>query len=90
MILIAVSMTPLATGLGGWIYAVVTAVLGLGFLSFAVRVWRSKAGDADAAPADMKLARSMFLFSILYLFLVFAALIVEHGAGLHFPLRGVA
>ena len=34
----------------------------------------------------MKLARGMFFFSILYLFLVFAALIVEHAAGLHFPI----
>jgi protoheme IX farnesyltransferase len=30
----------------------------------------------------------MFLFSILYLFLVFAALIVEHAAGLYFPVKG--
>ena len=46
------------------------------------------AGDAGAPGADQKLARSMFLFSILYLFLVFAALIVEHAAGLHFPVGG--
>ncbi|MEZ5998955.1 MAG: heme o synthase [Hyphomonas sp.] len=90
VVLFAVSMTPLATGLGGWLYAGVTGILGVVFLVFAVRVWRSKAGDADAAPADMKLARSMFLFSILYLFLVFAALIVEHGAGLHFPVGAFA
>jgi len=89
VVLLAVSMTPLVTGLGGWIYGVVTAGLGLAFLYYALRVWRSKAGDADASGADRKLARSMFLFSILYLFLVFAALIVEHAAGLHFPVGGV-
>ncbi|MEZ6002104.1 heme o synthase [Hyphomonas sp.] len=89
IVLAAVSMTPLVTGLGGWIYGVVTGVLNLAFLYFAVRVWRSHAGDNGAPGADQKLARSMFLFSILYLFLVFAALIVEHAAGLHFPVGGL-
>lgn len=88
IVLAAISMAPLATGLGGWIYGVVTGVLNLAFLYYAVRVWRSHAGDAGAPGADQKLARSMFLFSILYLFLVFAALIVEHAAGLHFPVGG--
>jgi protoheme IX farnesyltransferase len=89
VVLAAVSMMPLVTGLGGWIYGVVTGVLNLAFLYFAVRVWRSHAGDNGAPGADQKLARSMFLFSILYLFLVFAALIVEHAAGLHFPVGGL-
>ncbi|MCA8891611.1 MAG: heme o synthase [Hyphomonas sp.] len=88
IVLAAISMAPLATGLGGWIYGVVTGVLNLAFLYYAFRVWRSHAGDAGAPGADQKLARSMFLFSILYLFLVFAALIVEHAAGLHFPVGG--
>jgi protoheme IX farnesyltransferase len=82
-------MTPLLTGLGGWIYGVVAGTLNLVFLYHAVRVWRSHAGDAGAPGADQKLARSMFLFSILYLFLVFAAVIIEHAAGLHFPLKGL-
>jgi protoheme IX farnesyltransferase len=89
VVLAAVSMMPLVTGLGGWIYGVVTGVLNLAFLYFAVRVWRSRAGDSGAPGADQKLARSMFLFSILYLFIVFAALIVEHAAGLHFPVGGL-
>jgi protoheme IX farnesyltransferase len=88
VVLAAISMAPLATGLGGWIYGVVTGVLNLAFLYYAFRVWRSHAGDNGAPGADQKLARSMFLFSILYLFLVFAALIVEHAAGLHFPVGG--
>ena len=89
IVLAAVSMTPLVTGLGGWIYGVVTGTLNLAFLYYAIRVWRSHAGDSGALAADKKLARSMFLFSILYLFLVFAALIVEHAAGLHFPVGGL-
>ncbi|MEZ5984882.1 MAG: heme o synthase [Hyphomonas sp.] len=89
IVLAAVSMTPLVTGLGGWIYGVVTGGLNIAFLYYALRVWRSHAGDGGAPAADQKLARSMFLFSILYLFLVFAALIVEHAAGLHFPVGGL-
>ena len=89
IVLAAVSMTPLVTGLGGWIYGVVTGGLNIAFLYYALRVWRSHAGDDGAPAADQKLARSMFLFSILYLFLVFAALIVEHAAGLHFPVGGL-
>ena len=85
VVLVAVSLTPLLTGLGGWIYAIVTGLLNLVFLYYAVRVWRSHAGDADAGAADRKVARGMFLFSILYLFLVFAAVLVEHAAGLHMP-----
>ena len=87
ILLVPLALTPLLTGLGGWIYGVVTAVSGVVFLLFALRVWRSHAGNLDARPEDMKLAKSMFLFSILYLFLVFAALILEHAAGLHFPVR---
>ena len=88
VLLVPLALTPLLTGLGGWIYGATALALGLVFLSYAVRVWRSSAGDAGASAADMKLARGMFFFSILYLFLVFAALIVEHAAGLHFPVTG--
>ncbi|MAN45884.1 MAG: protoheme IX farnesyltransferase [Alphaproteobacteria bacterium] len=87
LLLVPLAMAPLLTGLGGWLYGAVAGVLGLVFLSYAVRVWRSNAGDKGAPPADMKLAKGMFLFSILYLFVVFAALIVEHAFGLYFPVK---
>jgi heme o synthase len=88
LVLVAVSLTPLATGLGGWIYGVAAAGLGLGFLAYAIRLIRSRSGDADAPGADMKLAKSTFVYSILYLFTLFGAVLVEHAAGLHFPLTG--
>ncbi|HAY06558.1 MAG TPA: protoheme IX farnesyltransferase, partial [Hyphomonas sp.] len=87
-LLVVVSMAPLATGLGGWIYGAVAAALGAVFLAYAVRLTRSKAGDEDAPGADMKLAKTTFVFSILYLFALFGAVLVEHGAGLWFPLVG--
>jgi heme o synthase len=86
IVLAPIGLAPLATGLGGWIYAIVGTVLTLCFLYFAIKVWRSRAGDADAGDPERKLAMRMFAFSILYLFGLFAALIVERGFGLYLPL----
>jgi len=47
IILLPVTLAPVVTGLGGWIYGVTAGVLGLVFLSYAVRVFVSKAGDDD-------------------------------------------
>ena len=88
IVLAPIGLAPLATGLGGWLYAGVGALLTAAFLYFAVKVFRSTAGDADAGEGERKLAMGMFAFSILYLFGLFAALIVEHGFGLYFPLGG--
>jgi protoheme IX farnesyltransferase len=88
ILLIPVGLAPLATGLGGWVYAVTSALLTAGFLYFAAKVYGSRAGEADAGDAERKLAMSMFAFSILYLFGLFAALIVEHGFGLYFAFGG--
>ncbi len=60
-------MAPYAFGLGGPVYLAVSAVLGGWFVVCALRVLR---GQGEAA------ARRMFRFSILFLFGVFAALIV--------------
>lgn len=88
VVLVAVSLTPLATGLGGWIYGVAASLLGAGFLAYAVRLIRSRAGDTDAQGVDMKLAKATFIYSIAYLFALFGVVLVEHAAGLHFPLTG--
>jgi protoheme IX farnesyltransferase len=47
-------------------------VLSLLFTGTAIRVWRD--------PTDRS-ARQMFAFSLLYLFLVFALLLADHGVG---------
>ena len=85
LLLLPIGLAPVLTGLGGWLYAAMAGGLGAVFLGFSLAVLRSRAGEADATDADRKLARNMFLFSILYLFLVFAAVLLEHGAGLHLP-----
>ena len=82
-------LVPVATGLGGWIYLVVAAVGGATFLWSAIRVFLSRAGDADA-PADMRHAKAMFGVSILYLFTLFAALLVERALPLHFVVGAAA
>jgi protoheme IX farnesyltransferase len=69
VILIAVSMMPFSTGMSGLIYMV--AALGLGglFLYYAVMIY-SHYSDA--------LAKKTFRYSIIYLSLLFAALLVDH------------
>ncbi|WP_084396001.1 heme o synthase [Henriciella aquimarina] len=81
---------PALTGLGGLVYAIVSAALGAAFLMLAWRVWKSDAGDAGAEPESLKRAKVMFGFSIFYLFALFAALIVEHGFGAYLAIPGVA
>lgn len=90
LVLALVAALPLATGLGGAIYAVVSTVLSAGFIWLAVRVLRSRAGDDDAEPRDRKAAFGLFGFSILYLFALFGAVMVEQGLGLYWTLPGAA
>src|SRR5690606_26905237 len=84
LIVVPFGLAPVATGLGGMIYLVVASVGGAAFLWGAIRVFASRAGD-DAERQDLKHARMLFGISILYLFALFAALLVEHALPLHFP-----
>jgi heme o synthase len=79
-------LVPVATGLGGAIYLAIASLGGAAFLWGAVRVFMSRAGDAEAdARKDLRHAHVLFGISIFYLFALFAALLVEHAFGLHFP-----
>lgn len=86
LLLIPVAMAPVATGLGGSIYAVIAGVANSFFLWQAVRLLRSRAGENDAGAADRKIALGTFGFSIAYLFLLFGVILGEHALGLHWPL----
>jgi protoheme IX farnesyltransferase len=68
-ILTGVTLLPVATGMAADIYLVSALVLDAVFLAYAWRIWRNY---SDA------LARSAFRYSILYLSLLFAALLVDH------------
>ncbi len=86
LVLAPLGLAPVVTGLGGMIYAVVATLLGLWFLYGAFRVFASRAGDADEqGQSDLKHAKRLFGASIVYLFVLFAALVVEHGLGLYMP-----
>lgn len=76
LILIPLAFAPSVLGFGGWLYTATNAVLGAMFLWYAIAIFRSDGGtDGD------RKGRRLFGFSILYLFAIFAALLVEHGIG---------
>ena len=86
-----VGVLPVFTGLGGLLYAVTSVLGGMMFILLSVRVLTSRAGDNPGTiKADLytvkkgdKAARDLFAFSIIYLFILFAALLVAHGTGTH-------
>jgi protoheme IX farnesyltransferase len=69
--LVAATMLPFATGMSGLPYLAGAAILGTIFL---LRTWRIYRNYSDAA------ARKIFAYSILYLALLFGALLVDHYA----------
>jgi protoheme IX farnesyltransferase len=86
-----VAIAPAFTGLGGVAYLAVSVIGAAIFLLLAWRLYRSRAGEAGGQRNDdglydvragAKDARNLFAFSILYLTLLFATLLVEHLAGL--------
>jgi protoheme IX farnesyltransferase len=66
-------MAPFALGLTGLVYGVSAAVLNLVFLVLAAAVFTNRAEE----PSGMKPERRLFAFSILYLFALFTALVVD-------------
>lgn len=76
VLLLPIGMSPWFIGLGDIAYLVTSAVLGAYFLWLAVDVYRIKDDDTDA---DAR-AKRLFLFSIFYLFALFAVLLLEHSA----------
>jgi len=83
ILLAPLGMAPVALGFGGLAYAIVSLLGGFGMLALAVQVYRLRQGE----PA-MRVAQQLFGFSILYLFLLFATLLVEHGFGFFRPVFG--
>lgn len=93
LLYLAATAGPVLTGLGGVVYTIAAGVGGALFAALALKVWRSKAGDIPNAEDDLyavragdKCARDLFAYSIAHLSLLFAALLVEHGAGAHISL----
>jgi protoheme IX farnesyltransferase len=70
-------LVPVALGLGGILYALVSGSLGVMFILAALRVYQRR--DVDAG---RKAAHSLFKFSIIYLFAIFATLAFERLAAI--------
>ncbi|HCB13018.1 MAG TPA: protoheme IX farnesyltransferase [Gammaproteobacteria bacterium] len=71
ILLFLITLLPFLTGMSGWIYLIGAVGFGLHFLSYAVRLY---------ATEDDTLAMPTFGFSIVYLFGLFAALMLDHYA----------
>jgi protoheme IX farnesyltransferase len=83
VLLAPLGLAPVALGFGGLAYAIIALIGGLGMLALALQVYRVRQGEAA-----MKVAQQLFAFSILYLFLLFATLLAEHGLGFFRPVFG--
>lgn len=69
VILFGVALMPYGYGMSGLIYLAASLLLNTVFMVYAVKLYRSYSDE---------LSRSMFRYSILYLSLLFAALLVDH------------
>jgi heme o synthase len=76
LILFAISMLPFAIGMSGMIYLAAATALGVGFLYWCVALLR---GTNSRAPIET------FRYSILYLGLLFVALLVDHYVPIGLP-----
>jgi len=73
VLLFIVTLLPYLTGMSALIYLFSAVVLGLGFIYYAIKMMRN---------TDNKTAMKTFFYSINYLMLMFAALLIDH----YFPL----
>jgi len=77
LILAPLGLLPTLTGLGGILYVSAAALLGALFVLFALACYRER-----SRPGAERAAKNLFAYSVLYLFLLFAVLLVEQGFGL--------
>jgi protoheme IX farnesyltransferase len=73
IVLLPISLLPWAFGFAGAIYGATAAISGATLILLAVRL-------SGTSAVDRRPARRLFAFSISYLFLVFLALLADHGA----------
>jgi len=77
LILAPLGLLPALTGLGSILYVSAAALLGALFVLFALACYRER-----SRPGAERAAKNLFAYSVLYLFLLFAVLLVEQGFGL--------
>lgn len=77
LVLVPLTFLPPVLGMAGPLYVGMATLLGVMFLYYAAQVYRRREGAAA-----IKACGRLFGFSIAWLFLIFATLLVEHLAGL--------
>jgi protoheme IX farnesyltransferase len=75
LLLVPVAVGAALTAIGGPLTLAVALVLNLWFVIGAVRIWRRNEAAAEAD--SYRVEKAVFRFSLLYLFLHFAAFLVE-------------
>ncbi len=69
IILFTVAMMPVGYGMSGWVYLLLSVAMNLIFMGYAIALYRQYSDE---------LAKRTFKFSIIYLMVIFAALLVDH------------
>ncbi|CAH2406580.1 Heme O synthase, protoheme IX farnesyltransferase COX10-CtaB [Mesorhizobium ventifaucium] len=82
VLLVPISLLPWALGFAGMIYGTAALVCGAIFIVLALRLRRSR-------ETDRRVAYRLFGFSIFYLFVLFAALLINSGGDRWSPMRSV-
>jgi len=77
VLLVPISLVPLAMGFAGWLYGAAALLLGLNFLRHAAAVLREHQDEAGVSLRRDAAAKAAFRFSITYLFAIFGVLAAD-------------
>ena len=82
LLLAPLGVLPALLGTAGVIYGTVAAAMGTFFVLLAAAVLRASDDSADSRARGDRVARQLFGYSILYLFVLFTLLIIDRAPGL--------
>jgi protoheme IX farnesyltransferase len=74
VVLVTVSLAPVALGFAGVLYGAAAVLLGAGFLRHALAILRERQDEAGVSLTGDRAAKAAFRFSITYLFALFGAM----------------
>jgi len=74
VLLLPIALAPFLLGLTGWFYGASALLLGAAFLLLSLKVATFRNAQNDA---DMRAEKRLFAFSVIYLFVLFAALVAD-------------
>ncbi len=77
LLLVPLTLVPVAMGLSSWIYGAAALALGAGFLRHSLAVWRDEQDAEGRSLTSDRPAKRCFKYSISYLFLLLGALVAD-------------